>query len=513
MKKIKFLSLALTGTLIFSSVPVYANTQYTDSTHEVINVDAPVTEDSNSNCDVYAELGSEFKVTIPKKVTLDGSTKSGTYQVSVEGDIAGKETIKVIPDSAVTLSSKDKADVIGTIAQDKTKWTYNEILSDNKVLGNGEIDANGITAGAWNGTFNFNINLTENFINVIAKNESGEDLNASSNLIEGEQRENLLNGLVESGLVESAEEVDALIDVDSDDFDGLADTTFDVSSIAKPGDTIVIVHFNEEKQMWEHITTETVNPDGTVTGNFSSYSPVGFIIIDNTGNQTIHTEHADSDNNGFCDVCGKQGTIVYTYHKHTGGNGSGCYTSKNTSTCGKYTKSVSTTCGSCGGDGQGSYVSGYYKNCSSCGGDGYISGSSCGSEVHTISQWGSSCGCMTSARNFTYYVYDCGGYYAPGHTCVTCGAYNAPEGGHRSSCSGGGSSTCYSCGGDGETYVSGYYTNCSYCGGDGSVFSHYKCTGCSSTSSTYNQTHTKTTYSLGCGKTTETIESQYTKFD
>ena len=111
---------------------------------------------------VYAEVGSEFKVIIPKKVVLDGATKSGTYQVTVEGDIAGLEVISVTPDSAVTLSSKDKADVIGTITQDKITWAYNEILSDNKILGNGEIDANGITAGAWNGTFNFVIKLENN---------------------------------------------------------------------------------------------------------------------------------------------------------------------------------------------------------------------------------------------------------------------------------------------------------------------------------------------------------------
>ena len=145
MKKIKSLSLTLAASLIFSAMPAYANTQYTDSTHEVIDIDTPISKDDNSNCDVYAEIGSEFKVTIPKHITLDGATKKGTYNISVEGDIAGKETIKVVPEEAVTLSSKDKADVIGTIAQDKTKWSYNEILSNNKILGNGLIDANKIT--------------------------------------------------------------------------------------------------------------------------------------------------------------------------------------------------------------------------------------------------------------------------------------------------------------------------------------------------------------------------------
>jgi len=433
MKKIKLLSLALTGTLIFSSVPVYANTRYTDSTHEVIEIDTPISKDDNSNCDVYAEIGSEFKVTIPKHITLDGATKKGTYNVSVEGDIAGKETIKVIPDEAVTLSSKDKTDVIGTIAQDKTKWSYNEILSDNKVLGNGLIDANKITAGAWNGTFNFNISLTENSITVTAKNESGEDLNTSSNLIEGEQRENLLNGLVESGLVDSVDDVDALIDVDSDDFDGLADTTFDVSSIAKEGDTIVIVHFDEEKQMWEHVATETVDSEGKISGNFSSYSPIGFIIIDSTGNQTVHTEHKDDNNDTYCDICNKQGTIVYNYHKHSGTETTkaGCYQgTKSYYQCGEY---------------QANYCVGY-----------------------GIGHCANNCG----ESDDTYYVYEVSTY------CDRCGSYK----------------NFYLCGEckynlfgstDGNNFVSGSV---------GRIHGYY-------------------IYAITCGKTTSTIESQYTRFE
>ena len=157
----KALVCSLAGSMAITNVmPAYANTQYTNSSTSVEKTQT-TTKDDNLACDVYAELGSTFKVTIPKKVTLDGATKKGTYNVTVEGDIAGLEVVNVTPDEAVTLSSKDKADVIGSITQDKTAWTYNQILSDNKVIGNGEIDANKITAGAWNGTFNFNIKLTE----------------------------------------------------------------------------------------------------------------------------------------------------------------------------------------------------------------------------------------------------------------------------------------------------------------------------------------------------------------
>ena len=115
------------------------------------------------------------------------------------------------------------------------------------------------------------------FIPVISKNENGEDLNASATLIEGQKKADLMNSLDEAGLANS-EDVDLLIDVKADDFDGMADTTFDVSNVANEGDTVVILHYDETKGEWEYIATDTVE-DGKVGGDFSSYSPVAFIVI------------------------------------------------------------------------------------------------------------------------------------------------------------------------------------------------------------------------------------------
>ena len=258
MKKFKLLSLTLSFALLFTSVPVNANTQYSDSTHEVINVDTPITEDSNSNCDVYAELGSEFKVTIPKKITLDGALKKGTYQVTVEGDIAGLEIVKVIPDSIVTLSSKDKADVIGNISQDKTKWYYNEILADSKTLGNGLIEADGITAGSWNGTFNFNINLSET-----------SALTLSSEMIAMSSSDSMQVDAFYEG-----EKVNEFVTWESDNenitvTNGLVET----SALAKPGDSATI-------------TVTAKNPDVALMSNQKSVPDLTasfeVIIIDMT---------------------------------------------------------------------------------------------------------------------------------------------------------------------------------------------------------------------------------------
>lgn len=112
---------------------------------------------------------------------------------------------------------------------------------------------------------------------VTAKDANGNDLNASSSVIKGTKADELLDALDNQGLA-NKEDVDLLIDVESDDFDGLAETTFDVSNVAQEGDTVVILHYDETKQEWEYIATDTVE-NGQVGGDFSSYSPVAIIVI------------------------------------------------------------------------------------------------------------------------------------------------------------------------------------------------------------------------------------------
>ena len=53
--------------------------------------------------------------------------------------------------------------------------------------------------------------------------------------------------------------------------------TFDVSEIASEGDKVIILHYNEEANEWEYIGEDTVSENGTVTGDFTSFSPVAFV--------------------------------------------------------------------------------------------------------------------------------------------------------------------------------------------------------------------------------------------
>ena len=109
--------------------------------------------DFTERTNVFAQIASEYKVTIPKTVVLSGTSKAAQYFVKVEGDIAGYEDITVTPDDAFTLTSKGKDSQEALVEQDKTSWTVHDFDTD----ANGTITAPAITAGKWMGAFNFNI--------------------------------------------------------------------------------------------------------------------------------------------------------------------------------------------------------------------------------------------------------------------------------------------------------------------------------------------------------------------
>lgn len=109
------------------------------------------TEGNSTN--VYLTKMSTYTVTIPKTVILDGETDSGTYAVKVEGNLAGKEVISVVPDTTFAMSQDGKEDISATVEQDKTEWKFDEV----EATATGTVQAIGATAGSWNGSFNFNI--------------------------------------------------------------------------------------------------------------------------------------------------------------------------------------------------------------------------------------------------------------------------------------------------------------------------------------------------------------------
>ena len=243
-------------------IPVFASEATGGTVTAGATASESYSETGNQNCEVTVNIGSKFTVTIPKKITLSGADGVSAYNVTAKGSIGALESIEVVPDEDFILISAGKADVPTTVAQTKTSFDYAdaciEDASGNLVgttaTGSVSADKDNLSAGIWTGKFNFNISLKEKGkgspITVEAKNESGEDLNATASEIVGTEKDDLLNNLVQTGMITSAEEVNALIEVNSDDFDGLAETTFNVSTIAEEGDKVAILHFNEETNEW-----------------------------------------------------------------------------------------------------------------------------------------------------------------------------------------------------------------------------------------------------------------------
>ena len=162
------LSLCLSCVFAFSSVPVQAadfsvTTDTTGNSDEYTEYQDSTDPDFAPQASVFAQVGSLYKVTIPKVIVLSGVTKKAGYYVNVEGDLAPYETVYVVPESTVNLHTNNKAVQVGVIAQDRVTWTYSTL----NTKANGQVVADGIDAGKWSGIFWFNLKLDKVLGDVI----------------------------------------------------------------------------------------------------------------------------------------------------------------------------------------------------------------------------------------------------------------------------------------------------------------------------------------------------------
>lgn len=272
MKNIKRISsMVLSGLLVASNVmPSFAATKYVNSDY---SVEYEVYDsDGEQTTDVHCEIGSVFSVRLPKDITLSGKSKSAKYNVTIDGDIAGDESIDVVPEDSFLFKQPGKDDIPASVKQDKANWKYNEF----DTVGNGEISAE-ITAGRWDGQFVFNVELkspkTERDI-VVVTNEKGNTIAAIAKILTNTDKELIINSIKESEFASKATEESMVLDIKTENFSGTTTAVIDVSGFAKPGDEVIIFHMNEISNQWEYIGTCEVSDEYTVSGVFSSYSPV-----------------------------------------------------------------------------------------------------------------------------------------------------------------------------------------------------------------------------------------------
>ena len=172
-KKItKVLAISMAFSMIFSSNAFATPIDLVNSTESVATdtltktegTDYFTDEDTNvwnegeitERVDVTVQRESQFEVTIPKDIVLDGETGTADYIVNAKGDIAGNQVLKVVPDAEFEMTEAGgKASVTATVTQPDTEYTYVEMQGDGTDY-SGSVAAT-LTAGEWSGKFNFNI--------------------------------------------------------------------------------------------------------------------------------------------------------------------------------------------------------------------------------------------------------------------------------------------------------------------------------------------------------------------
>ncbi len=125
------------------------------NSEETIVYKSSTEENFDNKVDVFVEIPSSYKITIPKTIVISGLYKKANYYVSVEGDLADDTVVSVVPDETIEFIS-NKRTATGYITQDKTRWTINDLDTDAI----GEIDVTDLTAGIWEGTFYFDVSVT-----------------------------------------------------------------------------------------------------------------------------------------------------------------------------------------------------------------------------------------------------------------------------------------------------------------------------------------------------------------
>ena len=135
-------------------------------------------DDFNEPSKVYVTQASTFGIFIPKTIILSGEDGQGYYIVTISGDIGGTEIVKVTPQKSFTLSQYGKNDIVANVAQDKCFWKYNEF----GIIGNGVVSAP-LTAGSWDGNFNFNISLNSNIEIETTNLETNTILDSTASLL------------------------------------------------------------------------------------------------------------------------------------------------------------------------------------------------------------------------------------------------------------------------------------------------------------------------------------------
>lgn len=198
MRENRIISFCMALVMLAGAVPTTALAASTGSTANNTSIGQDIAQGAkteystiNSNTDTQTEVyltadDSDLIVSVPTTIIVSGTPTTdgkyvGEYSVGVDGDMSGDKTVIIEPESTdVTIKQLGKNNKTATVTQNQTEFTSDDFA--NKKITNGKITAEGLTAGSWNGTFNFNISIVKmkrfySSISLAAQDINQETLN------------------------------------------------------------------------------------------------------------------------------------------------------------------------------------------------------------------------------------------------------------------------------------------------------------------------------------------------
>lgn len=137
--------------------------------YETLDEIKSTTYSTTESTTIYATKSSYVVVTIPRVLVLgrdssDKSTYTGTFNVKVEGDIAGSQSVTITPtvsNDFTEINGKDSETETNVLVNGKNSVTIdaNELLDGNEYITTGSITIKNVTAGQWKGQIDFDISV------------------------------------------------------------------------------------------------------------------------------------------------------------------------------------------------------------------------------------------------------------------------------------------------------------------------------------------------------------------
>lgn len=143
-----------------------SNGRILDSKEEVFYTELDTDEvyaGANKKVEVYVSQGQSVAVRLPFQVTADGRKgveNKADFEIEVRANISGADTVKVIPESELELTTVGKNPIKATVEQDQTEFSIlydgQESLELGKIV-NGRVTVHDLSAGFWEGYYNYTI--------------------------------------------------------------------------------------------------------------------------------------------------------------------------------------------------------------------------------------------------------------------------------------------------------------------------------------------------------------------